>query len=171
MASCGQSTVSLIAFIKSHRPPQPRRSKCAQALRPRLVPFQCLKAPGGDEGLIIASENETAQREDPVARVQDEDRHPYPVPLKVYDQTIRVMKSAVLKANLGRDEEMQSLKRLDTQARRLECLAEGPALASFLAVERAASPALDGRSVFGWEKISRERKLPIPNKGDGLGRR
>jgi len=80
------------------------------------------------------------------------DRHPYPVPLKVYDETIRVMKAAVVQAKLGRDEEMQALKRLDSQARRLEGFAEGPALESFVAVERAASPELDGRSVFGWEK-------------------
>jgi hypothetical protein len=80
------------------------------------------------------------------------DRHPYPVPLKVYDETIRVMKSAVLKAKLGRDEEIQALKRLDSQARRLEVVAEGPSLESFIAIERAASSALDGRSVFGWEK-------------------
>jgi hypothetical protein len=53
------------------------------------------------------------------------DRHPYPVPLKVYDETIRVMKSAVQKAKLGRDEEMQALKRLDSQARRREDLARG----------------------------------------------
>jgi hypothetical protein len=33
------------------------------------------------------------------------DRHPYPVPLKVYDETIRVLKSAVQKAKLGREEE------------------------------------------------------------------
>jgi hypothetical protein len=62
------------------------------------------------------------------------------------------MKSAVLKAKLGRDEELQALQRLDIQARRLEATAEGPALQSFLAAERAASPALDGRSVFGWER-------------------
>jgi hypothetical protein len=79
------------------------------------------------------------------------DRHPYPVPLKVFDETIRVMKSAVLKAKLGIDEEMQALKRLDNQARQLEATAEGPSLESFIAVERAASPRLDGRSVFGWE--------------------
>ena len=48
------------------------------------------------------------------------DRHPYPVPIKVYDETIRVMKSAVRNAKLARDEEMQALKRLDDQARRLE---------------------------------------------------
>jgi hypothetical protein len=86
------------------------------------------------------------------------DRQPYPVPLKVYDETIRVMKSAVLKAKLGRDQEMQALKRLDSQARHLEVLAVGPALESFISVERAASPTLDGRSVFGWEKDLAEKR-------------
>src|SRR3954466_6275225 len=80
------------------------------------------------------------------------DRHPYPVPIKVYDETIRVMKSAVTSAKLGREEELGALKRLDDQARRLERTAQGPTLESFIATERAASPALDGRSVFGWER-------------------
>lgn len=86
------------------------------------------------------------------------DRHPYPVPLKVYDETIRVMKSAVQKAKLGRDEEMQALKRLDSQARRLEDLAEGPRLRDFIAAEHAVSPTLDGRSIFGWENDLVEEK-------------
>ena len=80
------------------------------------------------------------------------DRHPYPVPLKVYDETIRVMKSAVQKAKLGRVEEMQALKRLDGEARRLEGFADGPSLEAFVDGERTASPVLDGRSVFGWER-------------------
>jgi hypothetical protein len=84
------------------------------------------------------------------------DRHPYPVPIKVYDETIRVLKSAVQNAGLGRDEEMQALKRLDDQARQLELTAKGPSLEAFVAMERAASPALDGRSVFGWERDLRK---------------
>jgi uncharacterized protein len=80
------------------------------------------------------------------------DRHPYSVPLKVYDETIRVLKSAVQTAKLGREEEMQAIKRLDDQARQLERQATGPGLEAFVAGERAASPALGGRSVFGWEK-------------------
>ncbi|TIN31021.1 MAG: DUF763 domain-containing protein, partial [Mesorhizobium sp.] len=36
------------------------------------------------------------------------DRHPFPVPLKVYDETISVLKSAVSKAKLGREEELQA---------------------------------------------------------------
>jgi hypothetical protein len=79
------------------------------------------------------------------------DRHPYPVPIKVYDETIRVLKSAVQKAKLGRDEEMQALKRLDNQARQLERTATGPSFESFVALERTGSSALGGRSVFGWE--------------------
>ncbi len=79
------------------------------------------------------------------------DRHPYPVPIKVYDETIRVLKSAVQQASLGRDEEMQALKRLDNQARLLERTATGPSFDAFVAQERTRSPALGGRSVFGWE--------------------
>ncbi len=79
------------------------------------------------------------------------DRHPYPVPIKVYDETIRVLKSAVQQARLGRDEEIQTLKRLDDQARRLERTATGPSFEGYVATERTRSAALGGRSVFGWE--------------------
>lgn len=79
------------------------------------------------------------------------DRHPYPVPIKVYDETIRMLKTAVQQASLGRDEEMQALKRLDNQARLLERTATGPSFDAFVAQERNRSPALGGRSVFGWE--------------------
>ena len=80
------------------------------------------------------------------------DRHPYPVPLKVYDETIRVLKSAVQSAKLGREEELGALRRLDAQARRLESVAKGPDVDAFIAGERAVSAELDGRSVFGWER-------------------
>src|SRR5882672_4651933 len=79
------------------------------------------------------------------------DRHPYPVPIKVYDETIRVLKSAVQNAKLGRDEEMQALKRLDDQARRLERTATGPSFEAHVAAERNRSASLGGRSVSGWE--------------------
>jgi hypothetical protein len=88
------------------------------------------------------------------------DRHPFPVPIKVYDETIRVLKSAVQNARLGREEELSAIKRLDDQARRLERSASGPSFEAFVATERAASPDLDGRSVFGWERdlLSREAR-------------
>jgi hypothetical protein len=79
------------------------------------------------------------------------DRHPYPVPLKVYDETIGVLKSAVRKAKLGREEELSTIKRLDEQARRLEATATGPSFDDFVADEFDNSHAYGGRSVFGWE--------------------
>jgi uncharacterized protein len=79
------------------------------------------------------------------------DRHPYPVPIKVYDETIRVLKSAIGRARLGHTEEMAVLERLDQQARLLERTATGPSFEAFVVGERARSPSLDGRSVFGWE--------------------
>jgi hypothetical protein len=99
------------------------------------------------------------------------DRHPYPVPIKVYDETIRVLKSAVQKAKLGRDEEMQALKRLDTQARQLEQSATGPSLDAFVAGERKSSSALGGRSVFGWEADLEPQKRVQANAGSPARRK
>ncbi|TPL53675.1 DUF763 domain-containing protein [Mesorhizobium sp. B2-4-2] len=79
------------------------------------------------------------------------DRHPFPVPLKVYDETIAVMKSAVSKAKLGREEELAALQRLDGQARRLERYVTGPSLKEIVAGEFDQSHLLGGRSVFGPE--------------------
>ena len=79
------------------------------------------------------------------------DRHPYPVPLKVYDETIRVLKSAVHNARLGHDEELGALKRLDDQSRSLERFAEGPSVQQVIAQERERSHLYGGRSVFGDE--------------------
>src|SRR6188508_3348782 len=76
------------------------------------------------------------------------DRHPYPVPLKAYDETIRVLKSAVQNAKLGRDEEVGALKRLDDQSRTLEHFASGPSVERLIADEDARSPSYDGRTVF-----------------------
>lgn len=82
------------------------------------------------------------------------DRHPFPVPLKVYDETIGVMKSAVRKGRLGRDEELSALRRLDDQSRMLERYVTGPDLKEIVAGEFDRSFSYGGRSVFGWEPPS-----------------
>jgi uncharacterized protein len=78
------------------------------------------------------------------------DRHPFPVPLRVYDRTIEVLKSAVRKAKLGHAEELAAIERLDQQARRLERVS-GPSVEALFAEERARSHQYGGRSVFGKE--------------------
>jgi len=80
------------------------------------------------------------------------DRHPFPVPLKVYDETISVMRSAVAKGRLGREEELAALQRLDIQARQLERYVTGPDLKEIIAGEFRDSASFGGRSVFGWEE-------------------
>jgi hypothetical protein len=79
------------------------------------------------------------------------DRHPFPVPTRVYDRTIEVMKSAVRKAKLGNEEELAAIRRLDDQTRRLERSATGPSVPALIAEEHARSHDYGGRSVFGWE--------------------
>jgi hypothetical protein len=79
------------------------------------------------------------------------DRHPYPVPTKVYDRTIAVMKAAVAGARVGNDEKLAAIRRLDEQARRLERTASGPSLKALITQEHARSHEYGGRSVFGWE--------------------
>ena len=76
------------------------------------------------------------------------DGHPFPVPLRVYDETIRVLKSAVQKAKLGRDEELAAIKRLDEQARFLEFRARGLSVKNLIAEERERSHAYGGRTIF-----------------------
>jgi uncharacterized protein len=79
------------------------------------------------------------------------DRHPFPVPTRVYDRTISVLKTAVEKAKLGSDEKLAAIRRLDEQARRLERYATGPSLGEHVADEGALSHEYGGRSVFGPE--------------------
>ncbi len=80
------------------------------------------------------------------------DGHPFPVPLKAFDETIRVVKSAVLRGRLGRDEELGALQRLDDQARQLERHASGPSVEALIAEERRNAHLYGGRTVFGWAK-------------------
>ena len=84
------------------------------------------------------------------------DRRPFPVPTKVYDETIRVLKTAVDKAKLGADERLGAIRRLDAQARLLERRATGPSVEAHIAEEMRQSHAYGGRSVFGWEPAPSE---------------
>ncbi len=77
------------------------------------------------------------------------DGHPYPVPLKVYDETLRVMRTAVDQARLGNEERLTAIRRLDEECRRLEQVASGPSFEDFVEGERGRSPEYGGRSVFG----------------------
>jgi hypothetical protein len=76
------------------------------------------------------------------------DGHPFPVPLKVYDATLRTLRRAVDRAKLGNGDKLAALARLDAQARALEHSASGPSFDDYVEHERERSRELDGRSVF-----------------------
>jgi hypothetical protein len=76
------------------------------------------------------------------------DGHPFPVPIKVYDETLRVLKKAVSQAYLGRAEKLDALRRLDAHARRLERSARGAAFDRHIENERALAPTFGGRTVL-----------------------
>jgi hypothetical protein len=75
------------------------------------------------------------------------DGHPFPVPVKVYDETIRVMRDAVARAKLGRDDKLTAIRRLDAQARALERVATGPSFRDFIAAESQRARDYGGRTV------------------------
>jgi hypothetical protein len=79
------------------------------------------------------------------------DRHPFPVPVKVYDKTIGMLKTAVAQARLGNEEKLGAIRRLDEQARRLERYVSGPSFEAVVAEDRTRSHEYGGRSIFGDE--------------------
>lgn len=77
------------------------------------------------------------------------DGHPFPVPLDVYDETIRVLKQAVDRARLGNEDRSAAIERLDRQSRVLERGSRGESLERIIARERHRSPDYGGMTVFG----------------------
>jgi hypothetical protein len=75
------------------------------------------------------------------------DGQPFPVPLRVYDETIRVLRSAVDRARLGNADRLHAIRRLDTEARLLERTAAGPGFDEYVRDERVNSAQYGGRTV------------------------
>jgi len=84
------------------------------------------------------------------------DGHPFPVPLRVYDQTIAVMRRAVDAAKLGNDERLAAIKRLDHEARRMESIATAPSFEDYVAENLARSDEYGGRTVFDDRKAKKQ---------------
>ncbi len=77
------------------------------------------------------------------------DRHPFPVPLKTYDESIAVLRRALESAKLEGTEKLDGFGRLDRFVRVVEQHCEPQAdFDAIVAHEHAISPSLDGRSVF-----------------------
>jgi hypothetical protein len=90
------------------------------------------------------------------------DRHPFPVPLKTYDESLNVLRTALDAAKVGDNEKLEGFRRLNRFVQTVEKKLEPKAdFASVIAHEEAISPSLDGRSVFDDEP---KRTFYIPRQ-------
>lgn len=91
------------------------------------------------------------------------DDHPFPVPLKTYDQSISMLRNALDQAQLGDPEKMDGFRRLDRFVRGIE--ERGAPAADFEAVlahEQSISAELGGRTVANPPR--KEKRTPLPTQ-------
>ena len=87
------------------------------------------------------------------------DGHPFPVPLKTYDESIGILRRSLDAARLGKSEKLDGMRRLDRFVKGIEKrIAPEAHFDEALAHEHRISPDLGGRTVFQ-DKHSRQRTL------------
>jgi hypothetical protein len=87
------------------------------------------------------------------------DGHPFPVPLKTYDESIAVLRRSLERAKLDGGLKLEGFRRLDRFVKVVEHELEPVAdFERVLRRERAISPSLDGRTVFDDDCPKVERK-------------
>jgi len=77
------------------------------------------------------------------------DRHPFPVPLKTYDESINFLRNSLDRAKVGDTEKIEGFKRLERFVNTVETKLDP--IANFdevIAHEKSISPSVGGRSVF-----------------------
>jgi uncharacterized protein len=77
------------------------------------------------------------------------DGHPFPVPLKTYDESLNALRSSLDQAKLGDKDKLDGFRRLHRFVQAIENRFESEAdFDGAVRHEQAISPSLDGRSVF-----------------------
>jgi hypothetical protein len=77
------------------------------------------------------------------------DRHPFPVPLKTYDESLNFLRRSLDAAKVGHSEKLDGFRRLERFVRTVDTRRQPVAnFDAVIAHENAISPSLDGRSVF-----------------------
>ena len=81
------------------------------------------------------------------------DGHPFPVPLKVYDETIGILEQSIQKAKIGVTDKQRAIKNLALAAQLLEKnFTPNTNFEHLLAKEKTESYLYGGRTVFGKAK-------------------
>jgi uncharacterized protein len=89
------------------------------------------------------------------------DGHPFPVPLRTYDESLAVLRRSLAAARLQPSEKIEGFRRLDRLTRAVESKFEPLAeFAAALSHERAISKELEGRTVFDDREAPRKARGP-----------
>lgn len=89
------------------------------------------------------------------------DGHPFPVPLKTYDESISVLRRALDTAKLGDPDKLDGFKRLDRFSRAIEQNLDPKAdFSKTIAHEKVISKSIGGRTVLG-DRKPRERQMKL----------
>jgi hypothetical protein len=90
------------------------------------------------------------------------DGHPFPVPTKVYDETINTLHQAVQKAKIGQSDKLQAIKKLTELAQKAEeNFIPNNNFEQLIEKERAESWRYGGRTVMGIEKPPSKRSKGV----------
>lgn len=90
------------------------------------------------------------------------DGHPFPVPIKVYDETISTLQTAVHKAKLGQSDKQQAIKALHTLAAKAEKdFIPNERFEELIEKERNESWKYEGRTVFGKATPPRQKSKGV----------
>jgi hypothetical protein len=90
------------------------------------------------------------------------DGHPFPVPLKTYDETLSFLRTSLDAAKVGDTEKLDGFRRLDRFVQNVEKqLAPVANFDSVISHEQAMSPSLDGRSVFDDRRVRFKKVSPL----------
>lgn len=81
------------------------------------------------------------------------DGHPFPVPIKVYDETISTLHTAIHRAKIGNSDKLEAIKKLSEISRNAEKdFTPNNNFDTLIQKERDESYKYGGRTVFGKAK-------------------
>ena len=90
------------------------------------------------------------------------DGHPFPVPTKVYDETITTLQNAVQKAKIGQSDKLQAIKKLNELAEKAEKdFIPNNNFDQLIEKERNESWQYGGRTVFGKAEPPKKRSTGV----------
>lgn len=92
------------------------------------------------------------------------DGHPFPVPTKVYDETIDTLQQAIQKSKMGQKDKIQAIQSLSKITARLtENFVPNGSFEELIAHERTNSWKYGGRTVFGRAQAPQDHQLDLFN--------